>query len=1057
MVLFSELQCWRKSMSNNPFGFPGKIFLQDKQLLSITGNINLSNNIKNFTSRIKTIRKTIDDSLSETQRYQYQYNFANIANEDFVKKYAQDFFVVQPEIGIIVRYEFLPFIEFYRYVKKNTLVTIQDKINNNYFSLSLDIKPFWQNNNILEVDRFSDTELYMRTQRFIYPIKGNNKPYTEVFENTYTSNQFFEYDKDLHNSFREDLEGQFTSQIQMVQSKETQKEMLKRINDKYKVEGNQLIKFLIENIFSIQSLNLNDLSTNIILPILWKQYMITEYQKSVTQNQIQKIIDDYMELLYMSRMDESLIDFVTGKGYFNFSMFYNNLRETNDYFEKSFDPFFYKVIYQIDNYNYNSMILNLYNENEKVQNLYNLTIQTEQFLKGKINFNKLLSLLNEPDPCGNIQENSNLYYIPVGVNNNVNQEIEYQYSLYHDKIGILNTLYKYESNIYYKRVLLDNLDKGLETINDIQYYALDINEQDTTVIFRNIGHIYIGNQQMEHDLLYVSNILLFGDAEIGYVNPVENKFKIYIRKALIDSLYGSLSHIQYIKYDIDYDRSIINEVYNQYEFVNSTTNELIFSLRIQKNYKIRKGTIKIHIDTDSATGEKAILYDNHHGELVYVLPEPTMYVEYIQTQYNKFGNLIKQYDSAPNQEDNLEYIYNKVQNQILSLRDYLDELIQTTNTQQWEIFDKLRDYLIEGTMEQILGDISTVNSPVRDQEWVTKIIDDNLLSTSQNVQGYIDYKANIVRIDRNLIKYINKQDLDTDLSDLSLDLLDVKELQPTDISYTEYNYYDPKVEIHYILNCLLQEYDVSNLFLRIDQKTTNFILGKYVLNELNAKSLQDLETIHKLTYYRMIVGNQFITEIQYDKVLKIDKNTVYPLIFNKISSEIFEMNDYDQHIQKVNITFPDFMSLIKLTKIEEIEEIVDNTIVEKYRKNRILVSTQNSNILVKLLDQLNTDIKESQFYQQSNYIINEKRDLNVNKLYNFKIYDYSSAIISTVKDTNFIEYFLQYQINNFYNLDFFENKTKITSSGVYDDVQILKLEKLEFYIKQQSQTFYFEW
>jgi len=33
-------------------------------------------------------------------------------------------------------------------------------------------------------------------------------------------------------------------------------------------------------------------------------------------------------------------------------------------------------------------------------------------------------------------------------------------------------------------------------------------------------------------------------------------------------------------------------------------------------------------------------------------------------------------------------------------------------------------------MDSILLDESTVNSPVRDEEWVTKIIDDNLLSVS---------------------------------------------------------------------------------------------------------------------------------------------------------------------------------------------------------------------------------------------------------------------------------------------------------------------------------------
>jgi len=85
--------------------------------------------------------------------------------------------------------------------------------------------------------------------------------------------------------------------------------------------------------------------------------------------------------------------------------------------------------------------------------------------------------------------------------------------------------------------------------------------------------------------------------------------------------------LQYIKYDIDYDRIISREEYNEYEFIRSTDDELIFQLRILKNYKIRKGTLKIYISyTDD---EEIILYDNHHGELVFVYPEPNKYIEFI--------------------------------------------------------------------------------------------------------------------------------------------------------------------------------------------------------------------------------------------------------------------------------------------------------------------------------------------------------------------------------------------------------------------------------------------
>jgi len=34
--------------------------------------------------------------------------------------------------------------------------------------------------------------------------------------------------------------------------------------------------------------------------------------------------------------------------------------------------------------------------------------------------------------------------------------MEYQYSLYNDKLDILNKLYQFENKIYYKKVLIDN-------------------------------------------------------------------------------------------------------------------------------------------------------------------------------------------------------------------------------------------------------------------------------------------------------------------------------------------------------------------------------------------------------------------------------------------------------------------------------------------------------------------------------------------------------------------------------------------------------------------------
>lgn len=1037
---------------SSSFNVPSKIVIGDDELLKITSNINLSTNIKNFSSRIKIIKKNINESLQETQRYEYTYQFVNTKNEEFFKKYSQDFFVVQPEIGIVVRYEFLPFIEFFRYVKKDTTFEIHDKQNSSLINLSLKTKPFWQNNNILEIDRFSSTELYLRFQRYIYSIKGSNTPYTESFEETYFSNQEFKYDKELHNKIKDDLENIYFSTLVVVQQKDTQKEMLKRINDSYRNEGNQLIKFLIENVFKIQSLNLNDLETQIVLPILWKQYIITQYQKTLTSNQIQKVIDDYIEMLYMASMDESKIDYITGNNTFNFNLFFNQLRDTNDHFEKSYDPYFYKISFLIDNYNYNSIVLNLYNCNERIQRLYNLTIQVEQFLKGKINFTIFHDLLGEPDVCGRLNENCQLYYIPVGENISKVQEMEYQYSLYNDKLDILNKLYYYEDKIYYKKVLIDNTKVTQQTINLITYYSIDIDEDETQFSLKNIGYLYIGNQQIEYNILFQENKLYYGDVEIGFIQSSIKKFNLFIRKVFLDSIIGNSKYLQYIKYDIDYDKVITNETYNEFEFIDSTDNVLKFSLRILKNFRLRKGTLKIHISPKNL--DDIILYDNHHGELVFVYPEPNKYVDYINQQCSKIGILIKNYDKQQDSQNNLEYIYGKIYNQILTLNEYLTELVQS-GTNQFEIFDKIREHLIEKTMEDILLDKNTLSTPLKDEEWITKIIDDNFLSISQNIQGTIDYNTNIIEIDKNFIKFYDLEEKDISIDDIEEELLDTPELILEDVKFSDYCFYDPKFEIHYILKCLLQDYDIYNIYLSLQQKTTNFILSKYILNEINNKTLQELEKLSSLTYYRMIVGNTYLSTAQYNTTLTVEKNTVYPIIFNKLKQEIFEMNDYSSLIFKFNITFSNFMNLINFTKLQY---MYDTSLNEIYNKNRILLSTSNSNIFIKLLNQLNTEIKESQFYQQNNYILNEKKDLNINKLSNFKNYSYINQFDSTLKDTNFIEYFIQFNINSFYNMDFFENKSKIISNNIItNELQLLKLEKLEFYIKQQSQTFYYKW
>ena len=1021
--------------------------------------------------RVKLINpqdySNIDTGTQEQEIYEYKYSFLNMYNEDLFKKYQQDFFVIKPEIGIIVKYVFIPFIEFYRYINRQTVYNIKDQSvisGENNFNLAISYNPFWSVNNVLEIDRLSKTELYVRQQRYIYTVKDpNSGPYTECCEINLNSDQNFPYDKQLHNLFREKLENSYMSDIQIIQSFDQQKQMIYRINQEYQTGNNQLIKFLMEEVFEITSLNLLDINTNIVLGTLWKQYMITKYQKTLSQTQIEKIIDNYMELLYLNKMDDLLIDYVTGKDYFNFHLFYNNLRQQNDQFEKQMDPYFYSIKYSIQNSNYNTILTGLYTGNEKIQKMYNLQLQQQQLLKGKISYDLFSSLLKNPNACGVLPGQSQLWYIPVGTKINSEQEMELQYDLYKDKVNIIDYLYKNEYKVYYRNVLISNLQTDVvQNESELtEYYTIQLQENLSLVNMRNNTKIYIGNDSRDIDILCLDGILYYLNVQIGYILDNE-PFKLYIKRSVIDDVFYNIDFLQYVKYNIDYDTTI-TEYYNEFEFIDSTETDLIFKLRIQQNYNIRKGSLEITINTTDVQEDNIVLYDNGHGELVYVIPEPSTYQSFIEQQSEKLGKLINIYDNIQ-QNSNLEYIYQIIGTKIQNLENYLQEILQLTNISQTEIFNSLRQYLINETYNAI-----DIDSPAKDKEWITKIIDDNCLSNISNIQGYIDYKSNIITINKNLIKFIDGYSTDDveNVNDLE-DLEDYIELEYTHIKNSKYTFYDPKYEIHYMLQCLLRSPETQINVQPID-KITKFIQSKYNINEINSMDYNNFQSIHTITYYKMLLQHDFSTEKMYDLSINYTKDQIYPIQFNKNRYDIFEMNDYRNYINKVNIQFSDFMNMINITKINAYEEINNNELVEVFNKNRLLLSSSESNIIVKLLDQINTEIKETQFYSGQRYILNDKSSLNVNRLYNFQNYDYTNGINSIFKDSNMIEYFLQFSLNQYYILPYFENKSTILDQinvnnnkvnsymPTNNKIQLYKMDKLQFYIKQNNQTFYFEW
>jgi len=122
------------------------------------------------------------------------------------------FFLVQDKY-------YLPFIEFYKYVKNSNEYNIKMLLNDSYeeqLKFKLSSKPFFNKNIILEIDRETKNNIYFRAQRNTYDIKDVDIVFTEVFENFYTSDQEDEECLDTFKNLYTDIKSLKFSDLEVI-------------------------------------------------------------------------------------------------------------------------------------------------------------------------------------------------------------------------------------------------------------------------------------------------------------------------------------------------------------------------------------------------------------------------------------------------------------------------------------------------------------------------------------------------------------------------------------------------------------------------------------------------------------------------------------------------------------------------------------------------------------------------------------------------------------------------------------------------------------------------
>lgn len=261
---------------------------------------------------------------------------------------------------------------------------------------------------------------------------------------------------------------------------------------------------------------------------------------------------------------------------------------------------------------------------------------------------------------------------------------------------------------------------------------------------------------------------------------------------------------------------------------------------------------------------------------------------------------------------------------------------------------------------------------------------------------------------------------------------------------TEY----PIAEFPDELDFLQSTTKVYDIFEQFFQDDTRFVKSKYNQGEI---ANQD-EILYKTLLQTMFTTDQF-----YNVNLKYEIGSIFPVQFAKDQLYMFEMNDYETVFSTFTIVDTDGL----------LEDILGQVTIDdsdplnvKYFKNRILLSMQNSNIFLKFDNILNDDSEtNTQFKEQNDYILNSAQQLRWSEVENLTNYTYTSQINQEEKNTNFLSYFIPYNLFTVYKDDINKDTMKIQQEKNIqtNTVQQIRLDTLRFNIRYGSSVYTIEY
>lgn len=527
---------------------------------------------------------------------------------ELVNSYESNVYLMYKNNEVVNRTQYIPYVDFWNILHKEHSIKLNDLVNGLKSDFTLDLNSITNDNVVFEIDRPDEKVFNVKNTRYSYVLKTGSKGYVEQYEKDYELNdkpittsmqlgQVSSSELDIVSFYKElleDLKGIYVSEMKILVSEETQKEMLRRIKEMYDYKE-PIITFLVNHVFHIDELSLNNIETKIQLPQLWKQYVIQIYQKDLKYSEIYRLIYDYYKLQEKNYLNLKFMDYVIGYGSFNLSRFLD-LRENVDDFVKRFDPYFYNLVFELTLTTYNEILSELlyqyeinddgtisFKQKTDVMKMFNKLIYQEKVLKGEQTINQQLIY----DDVNELVDYLN-YFDTEGYKSDM------LYSFYFNKEPILELLQKLDNVEIFNTGFVGSGVGGEVETDRIRINLLDGNKR----LIRGQLRLKCRNQLTGEELELKQD----RDGILRDENSIEYGFitdKYVVIYTFI--LNTSLGFIDFIEYSYDdkgvyYPKTIkFDEVENKDDLIIETDTHYIVRLIIPQKYRVMKNSVLIKV------------------------------------------------------------------------------------------------------------------------------------------------------------------------------------------------------------------------------------------------------------------------------------------------------------------------------------------------------------------------------------------------------------------------------------------------------------------------------